>query len=128
MASADTIQVTPHQQNLSDRNHLATRGDTRAGDGVDEFLLHCLREIAQANALPIVVAHPAKSNVGVIRLLSAWEVEIGEHSPDALLQRFEAVYRAVQSKPEHARPAKVWKYPERRCPQIERLVASDDAR
>ncbi len=63
-------QVTSHQNDLTHRNRLWGRTDSRSGTMVDESAFHRIRQITQADELAVVVANPTQRDVRVIWLVS----------------------------------------------------------
>ena len=118
-------QVTAHQHDFAHGNWQGGRRDRRAALAIDKAIFDGIRE-SQADALTIVVAHPAQSDVRVIRLVAdsksqpcsapptsfnvstgarsvwpedAWPAEVGEGAEPAVRRRRTRARRRHQGAP-----------------------------
>ncbi len=77
--------MTSHQHHLPYGNWSGRRGDRRAAVSIDEAVLDGVRQVAQANALAIVIANSAQGDVRVIWLVTKDKPQLPQCAPDVLL-------------------------------------------
>ena len=121
-------QVASHQHDLAHGHCQGGGSHRRAAVPVDEAIFDGVRQIAQANALTIVVADPPQGDVRMIWLVPNGKPQPLQRATDVLLQRLQPVHGAMQPHPEDAWPAKVREDAEGRRAQVEGRVRGDDIR
>lgn len=77
--------MTSHQHDLAYGNRSGGRGDRRAAVSIDEAVFDGIRQVAQANALAIIVANPPQGDVRVIWLVTKDKPQLLQCATDVLL-------------------------------------------